>query len=90
MKYVSSLISGVGIFCVGTGLSLYHGATGLLHPSPVGDYFWAFSILAGSLISEGATLVLALNSIRHNAKKSNMTFKEYGNMIILINNNVLL
>lgn len=25
MKYVSSLISGVGIFCVGTGLSVYHG-----------------------------------------------------------------
>lgn len=78
MKYVSSLISGVGIFCVGTGLSLYHGTVGLMHPSPVEDYFWAFFILGGSLISEGATLVLALNSIRHNAKKSNMSFREFG------------
>lgn len=30
MRYVSSLISGVGIFCVGTGLSFYHGITGLV------------------------------------------------------------
>lgn len=40
MKYVSSLISGVGIFCVGTGLSLYHGVMGLLQPTHVIDFFW--------------------------------------------------
>lgn len=40
MKYVASLISGVGIFCVGTGLSIYHGITGLLVPHEVDDFFW--------------------------------------------------
>lgn len=40
MKYVASLISGVGIFCVGTGLSLYHGITGLINPQPIEDFFW--------------------------------------------------
>lgn len=40
MKYVSSLISGVGIFCVGTGLSFYHGVMGLINPSHVIDFFW--------------------------------------------------
>ncbi|ENN74437.1 hypothetical protein YQE_08972, partial [Dendroctonus ponderosae] len=40
MKYVASLISGVGIFCVGTGLSFYHGISGLLHPQPMEDFFW--------------------------------------------------
>lgn len=29
MKYISSLISGVAIFCVGTGFSFYHGIQGL-------------------------------------------------------------
>lgn len=77
MKYVTSLISGVGIFCVGTGLSFYHGIAGILTPTPVEDFFWAFCILGGSLISEGATLVVALNSIRHSAKIANCTFREY-------------
>lgn len=40
MKYVASLISGVGIFCVGTGLSFYHGISGLLHPTPIEDFYW--------------------------------------------------
>lgn len=78
MKYVSSLISGVGIFCVGTGLSMYHGITGLLTLTPVDDYFWAFCILGGSLISEGATLLVAVNTLRQDAKTHNMSLKEYG------------
>lgn len=35
MKYISSLISGVAIFCVGTGFSFYHGIQGL---TEAGDY----------------------------------------------------
>ncbi|XP_014241145.1 zinc transporter 9 isoform X2 [Cimex lectularius] len=77
MRYVASLISGVGIFCVGTGLSLYHGVTGLLNPQPTESYFWAFCILAGSLVSEGATLMVAINSIKKGAKESGMSFQEY-------------
>lgn len=77
MKYVSSLISGVGIFCVGTGLSFYHGIQGLMHPQPLDDLFWAFCILGGSLVSEGATLVVAINSIRNGAKAAGMSFREY-------------
>ncbi|XP_043253174.1 zinc transporter 9 isoform X2 [Colletes gigas] len=48
MKYVSSLISGVGIFCVG-----------------------------GSLVSEGATLLMAIQSIKKGAGEKQRTFKEY-------------
>ncbi|XP_054739393.1 proton-coupled zinc antiporter SLC30A9, mitochondrial [Anastrepha obliqua] len=77
MKYVSSLISGVGIFCVGAGLSVYHGITGLLHPEPVEDFFWAFFILGGSLVSEGATLIVALNELQRAAKCSGVSFKDY-------------
>lgn len=77
MRYVSSLISGVGIFCVGTGLSFYHGITGLMNPQPVADYYWAFYILGGSLVSEGATLVVAINSVKTGAKAMGMSFREY-------------
>lgn len=45
MKYVASLISGVGIFCVGTGLSFYHGITGIMNPEPLSDFFWVSCML---------------------------------------------
>lgn len=45
MRYVASLISGVGIFCVGTGLSIYHGVDGLLNPHPVEDYYWVIIVI---------------------------------------------
>ncbi|XP_018571632.1 zinc transporter 9 [Anoplophora glabripennis] len=77
MKYVASLISGVGIFCVGTGLSFYHGISGLFHPSPLEDFFWAYFILGGSLVSEGATWLVAFNSIRKGAREVNMSVKDY-------------
>lgn len=78
MRYVSSLISGVGIFCVGSGLSIYHGIEGILHPEPIGDLFWVYCILAGSLVSEGATLVVAFNELLRSARLQNMSFKDYG------------
>ncbi|XP_017788402.1 PREDICTED: zinc transporter 9 [Habropoda laboriosa] len=77
MRYVSSLISGVGIFCVGTGLSIYHGIHGLLYPMPIESFYWAYFILAGSLASEGATLLVAIQSIKKGAEEKKRTFKEY-------------
>ncbi|NXD64820.1 ZNT9 protein, partial [Eolophus roseicapillus] len=53
MRYIASLISGVGIFMMGAGLSWYHGIIGLLHPHPIESLLWAYCILAGSLVSEG-------------------------------------
>jgi zinc transporter 9 len=40
MTYISSLISGVGIFCFGTGLAWYHGVLVLLHPQEIESIFW--------------------------------------------------
>uniref|UniRef100_A0A4W4HD44 Proton-coupled zinc antiporter SLC30A9, mitochondrial n=1 Tax=Electrophorus electricus TaxID=8005 RepID=A0A4W4HD44_ELEEL len=40
MRYISSLISGVGIFMMGAGLSWYHGIIGLLHPHPIESLIW--------------------------------------------------
>ncbi|KAJ3659375.1 hypothetical protein Zmor_011065 [Zophobas morio] len=77
MKYVASLISGVGIFCVGTGLSIYHGCSGLIRPEPIDDFFWAYFILGGSLVSEGATWLVAYNSIRRGARNVNVPVKDY-------------
>lgn len=77
MQYVSSLISGVGIFCLGSGLSVYHGIDGLISPQSIESLTVAFTILGISFISESVTLALAIKSIRQSAILENMGFVEY-------------
>ncbi|KAF7657719.1 hypothetical protein LDENG_00023130 [Lucifuga dentata] len=77
MRYIASLISGVGIFMMGAGLSWYHGIMGLLHPQPIESLLWAYCILAGSLVSEGATLLVAINEIKKSAVQHGLSFYEY-------------
>ncbi|XP_068961256.1 proton-coupled zinc antiporter SLC30A9, mitochondrial isoform X2 [Petaurus breviceps papuanus] len=77
MRYIFSLISGVGIFMMGAGLSWYHGVMGLLHPEPIESLLWAYCILAGSLVSEGATLLVAVNELRRSAQAKGMSFYKY-------------
>ncbi|XP_069833676.1 proton-coupled zinc antiporter SLC30A9, mitochondrial isoform X2 [Dendropsophus ebraccatus] len=77
MRYIASLISGVGIFMMGAGLSWYHGIMGLLHPQPIESLLWAYCILAGSLVSEGATLLVAINEIRKSSRMKGLSFYQY-------------
>jgi len=77
MRYVASLISGVGIFFFGTGLSFYHGIMGLLNPVPLEPFYWAYFILGGSLVSEGGTLLVAYNAAKKGASDTGMTLRDY-------------
>lgn len=77
LQYVSSLISGVGIFCLGAGLSIYHGVTGLLSPSELESIWTAVFVLGGSFVSESVTLALAVKSIRNSARARDMSFVEF-------------
>ena len=42
MKYVTSLVSGVGIFCLGAGVSIWHGLSCLYAPHAFDQHeiFW--------------------------------------------------
>lgn len=77
MRYVSSLISGVGIFFFGAGLAWYHGIKGLMHPEQLESLYWAFFVLGGSLISEGGTLIVAYNEVKKGALREKMSMLEY-------------
>ncbi|GFX68462.1 zinc transporter 9 [Trichonephila clavipes] len=77
MRYVASLISGVGIFFLGTGLSLYHGINGILNPEQMESLYWAYVVLGGSLMSEGGTLAMAFRETARGAKRDGMTFLQY-------------
>lgn len=64
-RFVWSLISAVGIFFLGCGVTLYHGVSHLLHPTPHEDYgLWPFFILIFSLAIEGWVLYIAWRDIK--------------------------
>lgn len=79
MRYIAPLISGVGIFCVGCGLSMYHGIEALTSSSP--ELFisplWAYGILTFSLLSESTTLFMAVKVLRDGARRSKLQFRDY-------------
>jgi len=77
IQYVTALISGVGIFCLGAGLSVYHGITGLMSPHGMEGIWLAMGILGASFVSESITLALAVKSIKMSAREQNMTFTEF-------------
>uniref|UniRef100_A0A8D1C370 Proton-coupled zinc antiporter SLC30A9, mitochondrial n=1 Tax=Sus scrofa TaxID=9823 RepID=A0A8D1C370_PIG len=62
MRYIASLISGVGIFMMGAGLSWYHGIMGLLNPQPIESLLWVISLL---------------HSLRRSARAKGMSFYKY-------------
>ena len=75
--FVWALISAVGIFFLGCGVTLYHGISSLFHPHPVGEFGIALGVLLFSFILESYTLYVAVVAIREAAEKGEMTFREY-------------
>ena len=50
-RYVWALISAVGIFFLGCGVTVYHGISSLLHEhEPVRQYGWAIGVLIVSFV----------------------------------------
>ncbi|CEO96992.1 Proton-coupled zinc antiporter SLC30A9, mitochondrial [Plasmodiophora brassicae] len=76
-KYVWALISGVGIFFLGCGVSLYHGVLGILNPVHITYHALTPIVLAFSLFVESSTLVIAIREIRRAASALDMTTMQY-------------
>jgi zinc transporter 9 len=76
-RYVWALISAVGIFFLGCGLTLYHGVLGLIHPHAPDNIGTALAILGFAAVLEGLTLWVAIKEVRKMAVEEGMTFREY-------------
>ena len=64
-QYVWALISAVGIFFLGCGVTVYHGVHSLLHPpATLSGLPWAIGVLLLSLLIEGYVLMVAVRAIR--------------------------
>ena len=53
-KFAWALVSGVGIFFLGGGVSLYHGISGLFSSHEIGNLSYAAYALGGSFIFEAS------------------------------------
>ncbi|KAJ3394002.1 hypothetical protein HDU84_000501 [Entophlyctis sp. JEL0112] len=76
-KTAWALVSGVGIFFLGGGVSMYHGLMGLLNPHTIGDATIGFWVLGLSLCFEVVTMSYAYRQISRSALASRMSFFEY-------------
>ena len=66
-RYVWALISAVGIFFLGCGVTMYHGIQTLMHPHEMKDLSWAIGVLIFSFILEGVVFLIALRAAKQQA-----------------------
>lgn len=76
-RFAWALVSAVGIFFLGCGVTLYHGVHSLLHPEPVESPLAALGVLLFALVVEGGTLLVALTAVRQQAARAGMGLLEY-------------
>ncbi|KAL7100405.1 hypothetical protein ACP275_09G143700 [Erythranthe tilingii] len=76
-RFVWSLISAVGIFCLGSGATIVHGVQNLWTSQPPEHIEYAALVIAGSFIIEGASLIVAIHAVRKGAAAEGMTVRDY-------------
>ncbi|MCI5071866.1 cation diffusion facilitator family transporter [bacterium] len=76
-RYIWALISAVGIFFLGCGVTVYHGVHGLFDPHEIEDYTLAFAVLAFAFVVEGTTFIIALKAVQKEALKRQQSFFSY-------------
>ena len=63
-----ALMSAVGIFFLGCGVTVYHGVLSFLHPHPLGGLGIAVVVLIVSFVMEGVVLAVAIHAVRREAE----------------------
>lgn len=68
-RYVWALISAVGIFFLGCGVTVYHGISSLFGAhEPMSNYGWAIGVLIVSFLVEFYVLLIAVKSVKKQAE----------------------
>ncbi|XP_024979467.1 metal tolerance protein C4 isoform X1 [Cynara cardunculus var. scolymus] len=80
-RFVWSLISAVGIFCLGSGATIVNGVQNLWTSQPPGNIMYAALVIGGSFIIEalvlGASLAVAVHAVRKGAAAEGMKVRDY-------------
>ncbi len=62
-QFIWSLISAVGVFFLGCGVTVYHGVSTLITPPDLTNLPIALSVLGASFVLEGVTLGMAIRLV---------------------------
>lgn len=76
-QFVWSLVSAVGIFCVGSGVSIVHGVHALMHPHSVEHMWESMAVLGTSFVVESYSLSVALKSIANSARAQGTRIQDH-------------
>ncbi|RDX88044.1 Metal tolerance protein C4, partial [Mucuna pruriens] len=76
-RFVWSLISAVGIFCLGSGATVVHGVQNLWTAQPPENMHYAALVICGSFVIEGASLVVAIQAVKKGAAAEGMKLRDY-------------
>ncbi|KAI9010777.1 cation efflux family-domain-containing protein [Hyaloraphidium curvatum] len=76
-RFAWALVSGVGIFFLGGGVSIQHGIHGLMHPEAIGAVGTAIGVLAANFAVDSYSLHTAWNEVKEKAVEQGMKPLEY-------------
>ncbi|KAJ0229027.1 Metal tolerance protein C4 [Hirschfeldia incana] len=76
-RFVWSLISAVGIFCLGSGATIVNGVQNLWTSQPPPNMEYAAVVIGGSFLIEGVSLLVAIQSVKKGAAQEGMTVRDY-------------
>lgn len=71
------MISGVGVFFLGCGMTTYHACHALISPEPLANVGLGMGTLAIAGLLEGYSMLVALHEIRREAAKSGVKTLDY-------------
>ncbi len=74
-RFLFALLSAVGIFVLGCGVTVYHGIHTLLHPPELTINWIIFAVLGISFVVDGAVFWMALKSVKET--KGKQSFASY-------------
>lgn len=74
-RFLFALLSAVGIFVLGCGVTVYHGVHSLLHPPELSVSWVSFVVLGISLVVDGVVLTAAVREV--NSRKGDQPFWQF-------------
>lgn len=62
-RYVFALMSAMGIFILGCGVTVYHGVHSLMHPPDISASWITYAVLGAAVLIDGYVLILAIREV---------------------------
>lgn len=76
-RFVWSMVSAVGIFCCGAGVSFVHGMHALVEPTKLEHLHLGMGILGVSLVAESYSMMIAMRTMMRGARSASMPLLAY-------------